>query len=102
MKHILFIFILGISFASNADDSLSLDNKQIDLNYLSPTYGLKKQSVYNTEEEMVKFLLKNREKTYMYYNKLDVSQKVQVFKEHQNKPEKNLTHIILEIYMNRS
>ena len=70
--------------------------------YHSVADGISKQKNFKNKTDMVNYLRQFRTKTYNYFKKLDSTAQEKVFILHNNDASKDLTYIVLEVYLNRS
>ena len=94
MYKILFIVIASLAFNSNANS-----NPQSENSYSLYTGDM---SAFKNEREMVNHLKTFKSQTYKYYVQLTRSSKDRVYQEHIRNDDKNLTHIVLELYLAKS
>lgn len=58
--------------------------------------------IFNSEEQMVSYLEKNKPSTFRYFQRLSFVQQKQVFKQHQANPQADITDIVVKAYRTSS
>lgn len=95
MKKLYIPLLSVIAFSSVAQE---INNTYSNINFeTKPT-----QIAYNNETEMVAHLKNYKSQTYKYYIKLDSIAKDKVYQNHIKNSDKNITNIILELYLEKS
>ncbi len=96
--YILLFLIFSLTGITQEKNDHQSDNRQLDMVFESkPT-----QIVYKNEQEMISHLKNSKSQTFKYYSKLNSTSKDKVYQNHIRNPKQNITHIILELYLERS